>query len=265
VGGSRMPRSNELPPVLSKFARRHALEVPDIGFHQALNRLVESIKDASSTTGIVSPAPRAGDTLINPKDGMTYVWIPSGNFTMGCSPGDTECFEDEEPPHAEQVANGFWLGQTPVTQAAWKNVMNNAPSYFKGDQLPIESVDWNQASAYCQAVGVRLPTEKEWEYAARASATGARYGALDVIAWHIGNSGGATHPVGQKQANSYGLYDTLGNVWEWTSDDYDAGRKAVRGGSWGSKTWSVRASCRDGVVPSGRGPDLGFRCIVEFR
>ena len=101
---------------------------------------------------------------------------------MGCSPGDNECDSDEKPPHAVQIANGFWLGQTEVTQAAWKKVMNDNPSNFKSDQLPVEQVDWTQAGNYCKAIGGRLPTEKEWEYAARGGTTGPRYGPLDAVA-----------------------------------------------------------------------------------
>jgi formylglycine-generating enzyme required for sulfatase activity len=151
------------------------------------------------------PAPQQ-PVRTNSKDGLTYVFIPSGNFIMGCSPGDTECYDDEKPPHTERIANGFWLGQTEVTQTAWKKLNGGVnPSHFKGDQLPVEQVDWNQASAYCKAIGGRLPTEKEWEYAARAGTTGARYGPLDAVAWYSGNSGGTTHPVGLKQANAFGL------------------------------------------------------------
>jgi formylglycine-generating enzyme required for sulfatase activity len=206
---------------------------------------------------------------VNPADGLTYVFIPPGAFTMGCSPGDGECNDNEKPPHAEQIANGFWLGQTEVTQAAWKKVMNNIPnpSHFKGDQLPVENVDWNDASAYCKAIGGRLPTEKEWEYAARAGTAGKRYGPPEAVAWYDDNSGGTTHPVGLKQANAFGLYDMLGNVWEWTADNYDpAGQyKVVRGGSWYSSAWNVRASVRVRLGPSGRSNIIGFRCVGEFR
>jgi formylglycine-generating enzyme required for sulfatase activity len=207
---------------------------------------------------------------VNPKDGLTYVWIPplpaSGTFIMGCSPGDTQCDSDEKPPHAEQIANGFWLGQTEVTQAAWKKVNGGEnPSHFRGDQLPVESVDWNQASAYCKAIGGRLPTEKEWEYAARAGTTGARYGPIDAIAWYSGNSSATTHPVGLKLPNAFRLYDMLGNVWEWTADDYAGEGEVVRGGSWVSGSEYVRASVRSRDEPSGRGNFLGFRCVGEFR
>jgi formylglycine-generating enzyme len=216
----------------------------------------------------VSPNPAVAGPLArtNLKDGLKYVFIPAGKFVMGCSPGDTECDTDEKPPHAEQIPNGFWLGQTEVTQAAWKKMNGgDAPSHFKGDELPVESVDWNQANAYCQAIGGRLPTEKEWEYAARAGTTGPRYGALDAIAWYTANSGGTTHRAGRKQANAFGLYDMLGNVWEWTSDNYDAQRKTMRGGSWSGNAGGVRVSFRIGNVPSTRYVEFGFRCVGEFR
>jgi formylglycine-generating enzyme required for sulfatase activity len=231
------------------------------------------------------PAAPQQRVRINPKDGLPYVFIPPGRFMMGCSPGDNECYDNEKPSHAEQIANGFWLGQTEVTQAAWKKVMNDNPSEYKGDQLPVENVDWNQAGDYCKAIGGRLPTEKEWEYAARAGATGARYGPPGEVAWYVWNSGvltvdgsaevRKTHPVGLKEANAFGLYDMLGNVWEWTADDWAAspvgsvdacaGCKVTRGGSWSSDTNGVRASCRSRGGPAKRNDVIGFRCVGAFR
>jgi formylglycine-generating enzyme required for sulfatase activity len=217
----------------------------------------------------VNKPPLAGDTRIHPKDGLTYVWIPPGNFMMGCLPGDPEAFDNESSAHPEQIAEGFWLCRTQVTQAAWKKVMGGGnPSHFKGDQLPVESVSWNDAVAYCKAIGGRLPTEKEWEYAARAGTTESRYGPIDRIAWYGGSSGkskGTTHPVGELDANAFGLYDMLGNVWEWTADNYDEKTKVLRGGSWGDITGSVRASVRAGVGPSDRSIYVGFRCVGELR
>ena len=241
---------------------------------QKQRQQIESQRNAAQATLTTAMKSR---TRVNPVDGLTYVFIPPGAFTMGCSPGDNECEDDAKtelmfsirakPPHAEQIANGFWLGQTEVTQAAWKRVMNDNPSFFKGDQLPVEGVDWTQAGNYCKAIGGRLPTEKEWEYAARGGTTGPRYGPLDAVAWYNGNSGGAIHPVGLKQANAFGLYDMLGNEWEWTADNYDAAGqyRVLRGGSWGEYSRSVRASYRYAGPPLLQIVDIGFRCVGEFR
>jgi formylglycine-generating enzyme required for sulfatase activity len=193
-------------------------------------------------------SPQAGATKVNAKDGLIYVWIPAGSFVMGCSPGDTECYEDEKPAHTVTISKGFWIGQTLVTQAAYERVKGRRPSHFTGDQLPVETVNWSEARTYCQSVGMRLPTEAEWEYAARAGSLASRYGDLDAIAWYAGDSGPApvdgaalyrtdpknyendliakgnrTHPVGRKQPNSWALYDMQGDVWEWTADWYDKG------------------------------------------
>jgi formylglycine-generating enzyme required for sulfatase activity len=205
-------------------------------------------------------------TRVNPIDGLTYVSIPAGTFVMGCSPSDTQCFGDEQQtlPHYKEVNKGFWLGRTEVTQAAWKKIEGTNPSRFKGDRLPIESVNWNQANEYCKTIGGRLPTEKEWEYAARAGAVDARYGSLDTIAWYAGDSGGMTHPVGLKQANAFGLYDMLGNVWEWTADDFAPGTKVQRGGSWVDGDRFVRLSVRYKDHPEGFNFNIGFRCVSEF-
>ena len=227
----------------------------------------------AEATGPAPRAPIAGETRVNAKDGLTYVWIPAGGFTMGCSPGDDQCFDNEKSAHAEQLASGFWLGKTEVTQAAWQKVYAGANrSHFKGDQLPVEQVDWYQASAYCKAIGGRLPTEKEGEYAARAGTTGSRYGSFEAIAWY--SAGGTTHPVGLKQPNAFGLYDMLGNVWEWTADDwasYPGGRveactgcKVARGGSWDNDSRKARASVRAGAGPTNQDDAIGFRCVGEL-
>jgi len=166
--------------------------------------------------------PAVGEARENPKDKLRYVWIPPGNFMMGCSPGDLECFEDEKPPHEVIITHGFWIGQTEVTQAAYGTVMQTNARHFKASDRPVEQVSWDEAKAYCEAVGMRLPTEAEWEYAARAGSTEARYRAIDRAAWYADNSQYRTHPVATKASNAWGLYDTLGNVWEWVEDWYDS-------------------------------------------
>jgi formylglycine-generating enzyme required for sulfatase activity len=181
---------------------------------------------------------------------------------MGCSPGDRECDDDEKPPRGVTIEKGFWLGETEVTQAAYQKVMGANPSKFKGGSLPVENVTWNDATSYCRKIGGRLPAAAEWEYAARGGTTGARYGSLDAIAWYDGNSGSRTREVKTREANAYGLFDMLGNVWEWTADDFDGG-KEVRGGSWDYASWYSRASVRDWYVPGFRYFVLGFRCAGE--
>jgi formylglycine-generating enzyme required for sulfatase activity len=223
----------------------------------------------------------SSNSRVNPKDGLNYVLIPAGKFKMGCSPGDSDCDKDEKPAHEVHISKSFWLGQTEVTQAAWKKVMNSDPSRFKGDQLPVERVSWPEAVKYCETIGGRLPTEAEWEYAARAGSTAARYGELDAIAWYDKNSGSTTHAVGGKQSNQFGLFDMLGNVWEWVRDDYGpyksdavvdplveikgAPSKVVRGGSWYLNPQDARASLRNRLVPVDRSSIMGFRCVGEFR
>jgi formylglycine-generating enzyme required for sulfatase activity len=177
------------------------------------------------------------------------------------------------------ISKGFWMGQTEVTQAAYQRVMRRNPSLFKGAKLPVENVPWDEARSYCQEADMRLPTEAEWEYAARAGSTGARSGDRDAVTWHNGNAQGKTHEVAGKQPNPWGLYDMFGNVWEWVADwyaDYAPGNatdpqgpssgtsRSVRGGSWFGKDGSVgrvaRLSYRYGLGPAVRSNDVGVRC-----
>ena len=202
-----------------------------------------------------------GEKWTNPKDGLIYVRVPAGSFTMGCSPGDTDCNDDEKPARRVTISSGFSIGQTPVTQEAYLRVTGKDPSNFKGAKLPVETVNWNEAQNYCRAVGMELPTETQWEYAARAGSKEARYGPLDAIAWYSGNSGGTTHPVGLKRPNAWSLYDMLGNVWQWTASDYNSTTKTLRGGSWYFDPWLNRVSYRSSNVPALRDYYIGFRCV----
>ena len=226
-------------------------------------------------------APRIGAhgrTKVNRHDGLTYVWIFPGTFRMGCSPDDSECFDDEKPAHRVTLTRGFWIGQTPVTQAAYSKVMGSNPSSSHGAQLPVEEVAWDNAKDYCGRVKMRLPTEAEWEYAARGGTAGARYAAAEDIAWYSANAASATHLVAQKQPNVYGVFDMLGNVQEWVADWYGpytaAGAidpqgprtgqfRVGRGCSWYDSAEIARAS-RRGNNGRGCGPAChGFRCAAN--
>jgi formylglycine-generating enzyme required for sulfatase activity len=242
----------------------------------------------TSLAPVASTPPAPGESRTNPNDGLTYRWIPPGNFRMGCSeqPTDPQCDKvDEFPTHDVTITKGFWMGETEVTQQAYERVTGKPnPSQFKGPRLPVENVSWDDAKAYCAAAGgMRLPTEAEWEYAARAGTRSASYGDLNSIAWYSTNSNRQTHEVGLKPANGWNLRDMLGNVWEWTADWYDAYYyknspttdpkgpaepkllRVERGGSWDSSPEYVRVSLRNGNGLSYWSNLIGFRRAGELR
>lgn len=269
VDGARMPRTEELPELLAKLGRRQAIELSHARFAQDIVPIMQIVEKSLASRRETAPEEAAqgrwpGESKINPADKQCYVWIPPGTFTMGCSPGDKECFENEKPTRKVLIEKGLWLGQTPVTQAAYERVTHRNPSCFKGADRPVEQVSWDEAVAYCRAVGGRLPTEVEWEYAARAGSTGARYGEAIQIAWHgyDGDGGLETHPVGRKEPNAWGLYDMLGNVWEFTAGWYEEGRsRSLRGGSWFNNSRGSRASTRVSGQLDARSNFVGFRCV----
>ena len=172
------------------------------------------------------PVPRMRAAESREFDGMEFAWIPAGEFRMGSTSSDAD--DDEQPVTRVRISRGFWLGKHEVTQAEWQAVMGTNPSLFSGcGRCPVERVSWDDAQAFIGRLNARgggryrLPTEAEWEYAARAGTSGDRYGGdLDAIAWHDRNSGTRTHSVGQKAPNAFGLHDMLGNVWEWVQDWY---------------------------------------------
>ena len=161
----------------------------------------------------------------------------------------------------------FSLGRYPVTQAEWQAVMGTNPSHFKGDKLPVESVSWEEAVAFCEKLSdahgltgsdrYRLPTEAEWEWAASGGVREDRR-VTDDTGWYSDNSDGRTHSVGKKKANAFGLHDTLGNVWEWTATEWGSGR-VLRGGCWINTPASARVAIRSWGAPGDRDRNLGFR------
>ena len=208
--------------------------------------------------------------------------VPRGTFTMGCIPGDAECQADESPVHQVTLANAFYIGKTEVTQAQWTATMGSNPSFFQGQSdspsRPVEQVSWNTIQNFNSATGLRLPTEAEWEFACRAGTTTARYGVMNDIAWYLSNSRGTTHAVATKLPNALGLYDTIGNVWEWCQDWYGPYSSASvsnptgpatgsvrleRGGCWRGTLDHIRASRRDYDPPNSDsiGNNVGFRAV----
>ena len=169
-------------------------------------------------------------TFINTID-MEFVLIQPGEFDMGSYANETGRYDDEVPVHHVAISEAFYLGKYEITQKQWHEVMGDNPSYFKGDDLPVESVSWDDVQEFIKKLNkkehthkYRLPSEAEWEYAARAGTTTQYFFANDdsklgEYAWHSKNSGGKTHLVGKKEANPWGLYDIYGNVWEWVQDD----------------------------------------------
>jgi len=208
---------------------------------------------------------------------------------MGCTPEQGEdCYEYEDTARLVTLSD-FYIGKYEVTQAQWEAVMSGNPSNFKGDDLPVENVSWNEIQEFIgklnQSTGreYRLPTEAEWEYAARGGRRNRAYkysGSNNVgeVAWFEGNSEKTTHPVGTKKANELGLHDMSGNVWEWVSDwygDYDNDQRkdpggpdqgtsrVIRGGGWGSYARGVRVSNFYNNNPDNRYNILGFRLAMN--
>ncbi len=243
--------------------------------------------------------------ITNGKDNLEYVWIPPGQFQMGCVPNDPDCDTDERPRHSVTLSRGFWLGRTDVTVGAFDGFimaaggkMPEAPPFnpnWRDKDHPIVNVSWDEAEAFCEWAGGRLPTEAEWEYAARAGRDGTRYPWGDAIEHANANYGtddGRGHPIpapgspaatsraGSYPANDWGLADMAGNVTQWVKDWYSpayyndgvsadprgpaTGRVRVfRGGCWAAYARALRSSNRLGATPDVRQAFIGFRCALD--
>ena len=221
---------------------------------------------------------------------VSYRMIPvsGGTFTMGATSEMTESDGDEKPTH-QVTLSSYSIGETEVTQALWKAVMGSNPSYFKGDNLPVETVSWNDCQTFIRKLNgltgrhFRLPTEAEWEYAARGGnqSRHTQYSGssrIDDVAWYDGNSGNKTHPVKTKQPNELGIYDMTGNVWEWCQDWYGSysssaqtnptgassgSYRVCRGDCWNSIPGYCRSSSRLNDAPDSENGRLGLRLVLS--
>jgi serine/threonine protein kinase len=261
----------------------------------ALGTPAETAQSSEVSANREYSGPKKGQNWTVPVYEIEMIWINPGTFMMG-SPKSEKGRSDDEPQHQVTLTQGYWLGKYEVTQGQWQAVMGSNPSSFKnaGANAPVESVSWEGAQAFCKKLTQReraagrlpagyeysLPTEAQWEYACRARTTGAYAGNGNVgsMGWYSDNSGSSTHPVGQKQANAWGLYDMHGNVYEWCYDwfgDYpsdsvtDSGGatrgsfRVERGGSFYDDATRCRSAFRIYFRLGARDDNLGFRLSLR--
>ncbi len=279
---------------ITRNLRVEAIEIPPTEIIDTTPEPVPSITPTPTLKPTPTPTADRGETFIN-TIGMEFVLIPAGEFEMG-SPSDEEgrISKSEGPVHHVNIEKAFHMGKYEVTQKQWRAIMGDNPSYYKGDDLPVEQITWDDVQEFIKKLNekegtgkYRLPSEAEWEYACRAGTT-TRYSFGDSesklcdYAWYFKNSDLKTHPVGQKKPNSWGLYDMHGNVWEWVQDSWhgsydgapadgsawegDYVLRVIRGGSWRSFAEDCRSANRDLFgfilgVRSDRDYDLGFRLL----
>jgi formylglycine-generating enzyme required for sulfatase activity len=300
---NRMTKESHITPAEDALIIRPSTDLISLpeGGSPALSEIISrSLAHIKVSRAQAIPERRAGEDQefeIAPGVKIVMCWIPPGEFLMG-SPEDETFRRDGETQHRVTITDGFWLGKYPVTQVQWEAVMGNNPSCFKGANLPVEIVDWNDISQsggfmekishFAVAGGIfALPTEAQWEYACRAGTmTSLNSGKdlttadeacpnLDEVAWYGINSGGKIHPVGQKKANAWGLHDMHGNVWEWCLDCYKrvytdepqvdprkigpGSIRVVRGGGWNGYARGCRAAGRYFGNPKLFSNNTGFR------
>lgn len=265
---------------------RHSIFVTADGYHD-FSGYVEVDANANYFTIDMRPETKDEETFTVNGISFTMKLVEGGTFQMGNNDSDAE--SDEKPVHSVTL-NSYYMGETEVTQALWQAVMGNNPSYFKGDNLPVEPVSWNDCQEFIRKLNqktgknFRLPTEAEWEFAARGGkkSRGYKYAGsnnIGSVAWYTdnsGNSGNKTYAVKGKSPNELGLYDMSGNVWEWCSDWYgsdyygkspstnpqgplNGSDRVLRGGSWGDDAGNCRVSYRYYYDPDYTYYNYGFR------
>jgi formylglycine-generating enzyme required for sulfatase activity len=232
-------------------------------------------------------------TFTSPSTGIEFVLIFAGEFEMGSPSKEEDKFPSEYPAHKVTIENSFYMGKSSVTQKQWKKITGKNPSHFKGEDRPVEMISWKEVQKYVKKLNekehtgkYRLPSESEWEYACRAGKQTRYYfgddkSKLNEYAWYAENSGGQTHPVGQKKPNQWGLYDMHGNVWELVRDNWhenyevspsdgsaweeEGGSYRVsRGGSWYCNASLCRSASRFRRDPENHISNLGFRLLREL-
>ncbi len=261
---------------------RHRLEMTAEGY-QPFSREIE-VSDAARSFALKMESLFGNRTFTVNGVTFTMVAVKGGTFQMGATSEQKKFYKDEQPVHSVTLSD-YYIGETEVTQALWTAVMGSNPSYYKGDNLPVESVSWDDCQTFIRKLNqltgatFRLPTEAEWEYAARGGnkSRGYQYSGsnnLNDVAWYTSNSGSKTHAVKTKQPNELGLYDMSGNVYEWCQDWYGSyssraqtnptgpssgSNRVNRGGSWGRNARGCRVSNRGSGTPVNRFYNLGFR------
>ena len=262
------------------------------GLTASLSGVLTTHTSTHTSSSVASGFSSSGNTITIPvKNGISIdmVRVEAGTFTMGATAEMEDPYDDERPTHRVTLTNDYYIGKYEVTQALWKAVMGNNPSGFKGDNLPVEMVGWDDCQEFIGKLNritgkkFRLPTEAEWEYAARGGnkSRGYQYSGsnnLSDVAWFLDNSGEMTHAVGTKQPNELGIYDMTGNVWEWCQDWYGAyssssqvnptgansgSSRMIRGGCWISGARGCRSSYRYDCTPGYRRNGVGLRLVLS--